>query len=358
MATNNDLLFDANAQHQLFVIQVSEQAARQSLPILSEARQYILNQLGRVSTLETKKQLRELNRRIEKRLLQIYKKYPTLLEKNNREFIKAEYEFQKNSITQAIEGQAVALPAQKAAQVATANTPMQVGSKGASVTLSTLLASFAPQEAKRVTDRITAGFYNGETVGDISRAITGTKRQGYRDGIMNISKANAFTMAKTGITHLQTQAKEQVYKDNDDIIAGYEIVATLDSRTSQICRSLDGQVFPIGGRHPMPPFHYNCRSTTSPVLKEEFQSDVKTTRPSESGAVSANKTYYSWLKDQPASFQNEALGVEQGKIFRNAGLTPEEFRKVSVDKFYQPRTISQMAQADEKIAEYVSKQMQ
>lgn len=359
MATNNDLLIDANTMHQLNVIKVGEAAARQSLPVLREAREYILKQLSRVDSIGNRKQLGELNRRIEKRLIQIYTKYPSILESEQRSFIKEEYNFQKNTLSEAIQkAQAVSVPPQKKTVSAVMNTPMNIGSKGAAVSLQSLLGNFPRDEAKRVVDRITSGFFSGETTQEISRAIVGTKRNNFRDGLMNITRANAFTIAKTGITHLQEQTKQQLYKNNSDLIKGYRIVATLDSRTSQICRSLDGEEYPIKGMHPKPPFHYNCRSTTAPVLADAFRVDTGATRPSESGAVGANTTYYSWLKNQPAAFQDEALGPTQGRIFRNAGLTPEEFKKASVNQFNQPLDIEEMAQKDKRIAEYLSKSMQ
>jgi SPP1 gp7 family putative phage head morphogenesis protein len=44
----------------------------------------------------------------------------------------------------------------------------------------------------------------------------------------------------------------------------YRYVATLDSRTSSICAALDGREFEYG-KGPMPPQHFNCRSTTVPI---------------------------------------------------------------------------------------------
>jgi SPP1 gp7 family putative phage head morphogenesis protein len=233
------------------------------------------------------------------------------------------------------------------------NTPMQVAAKGGSVYLNTLLNSFAKQEAKRTRDRITAGYFNNETVSEIARSISGTRRNNYKDGLLNITNSNARTMAKTGVTHLQTQASHTVFKENEDIIKGYEIVATLDSKTSGKCRSLDGQIFYLGNG-PKPPFHPNCRTTTTAVLKDEYNiPSAKADRLSQTGDVSSETTYYSWLKNQPADIQNQALGTERGLIFRNSGLSPEEFRKASVDQFYEPLTIDQMAAKDKRIANYM-----
>jgi SPP1 gp7 family putative phage head morphogenesis protein len=236
------------------------------------------------------------------------------------------------------------------------NTPMQVAAKGGSVYLDTLLRSFAKQEAKRTRDRITAGYFNNETVSEIAKAISGTKRNKYKDGLLNITNANARTMAKTGVTHLQTQAVATVYKANSDIIKGYEILATLDTKTSGKCKSLDGLFFEFG-KGPMPPFHPNCRTAITAVLKDKYNiPSAKTDRVSQTGDVKATTTYYSWLKNQPADIQNQALGVERGLIFRNSGLSPEEFRKASVSQLYEPLTIEQMKAKDKRIASYINNQ--
>lgn len=53
----------------------------------------------------------------------------------------------------------------------------------------------------------------------------------------------------------------------------YEIVATLDSSTSEICREMDGRVFPMSeyaAGATAPPFHVWCRTTTVPAFGDEF----------------------------------------------------------------------------------------
>ncbi|MCJ0430479.1 minor capsid protein, partial [Clostridioides difficile] len=52
----------------------------------------------------------------------------------------------------------------------------------------------------------------------------------------------------------------------------YEIIATLDLRTSNICRELDGKVFDMKDYQvgiTAPPFHCRCRTTTAPWFEDE-----------------------------------------------------------------------------------------
>ena len=56
----------------------------------------------------------------------------------------------------------------------------------------------------------------------------------------------------------------------------YIIVATLDTRTSDICRDMDGKVFEISEHKQgvtAPLFHTNCRSTIAPYFDDEFTAD-------------------------------------------------------------------------------------
>lgn len=103
---------------------------------------------------------------------------------------------------------------------------------------------------------------------------------------------------------------------------------------------------------------HNCRSTTAPVISSEFDFLDKGAKRAAKGAdggtqVSADTTYYEFLKQQPAWFQDQALGPVRGKIFRNSGISPEEFRVISVDGFGRPLTIKEMAELDKRVADYL-----
>lgn len=106
---------------------------------------------------------------------------------------------------------------------------------------------------------------------------------------------------------------------------------------------------------------HNCRSTTAPVISPEFDFLDKGAKRAARGAdggqqVSADTTYYEFLKQQPAWFQDEALGPVRGKIFRNSGITPEEFRVISVDGFGRPLTLKEMAELDKRVADYLKEE--
>ena len=219
------------------------------------------------------------------------------------------------------------------------------------VDFQSLISGWGDTEISRLVTGVKMGFVQGKTTRQIVKEVVGA------GGLADISQRNAATVVRTALNHVSTQARETTYKKNSDIVEKYEWVSTLDSRTSTICRSRDGQKYDIG-KGPLPPAHPNCRSTTAPVISAEFDfldaGAKRAARGADGGMqIDANTTYYDFLKQQPAWFQDEALGPIRGKIFRNAGMSPEEFRVASVDGFGRPLTLKEMAEADKRVAEYL-----
>lgn len=61
----------------------------------------------------------------------------------------------------------------------------------------------------------------------------------------------------------------------------YEVVATLDLQTSDICRKLDGKVFDVKDYErgvTALPYHVYCRSTTVPYYNDDIQAEIENTR--------------------------------------------------------------------------------
>ena len=86
----------------------------------------------------------------------------------------------------------------------------------------------------------------------------------------------------------------------------YEYVATLDSKTSNICRSLDGKVYKrneaISGVN-FPPMHPHCRSTTVPADVETLGDETRIAKDS--------KGNYIYLKDD-TSYKDYRKALETG----------------------------------------------
>lgn len=106
---------------------------------------------------------------------------------------------------------------------------------------------------------------------------------------MNTSKHNAGRLVMTEEAYFSSVAQKECFEDLD--VEQYEIVATIDSHTSDICQNLDGKVFAMKDFQPgvtAPPFHVFCRSTTVPYFDDDFEDVGKRAARNEK----TGKTYY------------------------------------------------------------------
>lgn len=196
--------------------------------------------------------------------------------------------------------------------------------------LSEWMDELETEAAKRVRDAVRLGIIQNETTDQIVRRIRGTRAMGYKDGLIAISRRQAATIVRTAISHTASVARNAVYEANRSVIANEIWVSVLDSRTSPECQQLDGKIFKLGAG-PYPPIHFNCRSVRLPVLKkwsEIFGKDVDvpaSTRASMNGQVPEDMKYGTWLRRQSVAVQDEVLGKERGRIFRETGAPLDKF---------------------------------
>ena len=194
-----------------------------------------------------------------------------------------------------------------------------------------------------VRNTIRQGYIDGQSTPEIIRALRGTRTT---PALLNNSRRSIEAVVRTSLAHTANVARNVVYEKNKRVIKGYEWVATLDSRTSAVCRARDGKIY-RKGRGPLPPAHPNCRSTTIPVIKslKEMGLDTKDlpqeTRASMNGQVSAELNYDQWLRKQPRAFQDEVLGKSKAQLFR-AGVTMERF----VDRQGNELNLAQLKQRE------------
>ena len=181
----------------------------------------------------------------------------------------------------------------------------------------------AVDQSERFSQVVRQGLLTGETTPSIAKRLIGnlqfgeeakTVRQLVAAGGQATSVADnqVITLVRTSINQVANTASQQVYEANQDITKKYRYVATLDTRTSARCAALDGREFEYG-KGPMPPQHFNCRSTTVPIIDPDILPPSTTaTRASKDGQVPINQSYGEWLAKQPRSVQAEALGP--GKV--------------------------------------------
>ena len=117
---------------------------------------------------------------------------------------------------------------------------------------------------------------------------------------LNKSKVNAGRLVMTETAAISSAAQKDCFAELD--VEQFEVVATLDSHTSDICQEMDGKHFKMSEWEvgvTAPPFHPWCRSTTVPYFDDDLGSIGERAAKGEDGKtyyVPANMTYKEWEK--------------------------------------------------------------
>lgn len=135
--------------------------------------------------------------------------------------------------------------------------------------------------------------------------------------IMNVGRSQAGRLVMTESAAIASKAQQECFKELG--VEKYEIVATLDNKTSEICQEMDGKVFDRKDYQvglTAPPFHPWCRSTTVPYFNDEFTKDEKrAARDEETGEtyyVPADMTYKEWKKKYVSSGLSTGNKINEG----------------------------------------------
>lgn len=132
--------------------------------------------------------------------------------------------------------------------------------------------------------------------------ITGADPQKAIDAIakkMNTSKTAAGRLVMTEEAFFSSAAQRDCFFELD--VEQFEVVATLDSHTSEICQEMDGKHFKMSEWEigvTAPPFHVWCRSTTVPYFDDLGSVGERAARGEDGKTyyVPANMTYKEWEK--------------------------------------------------------------
>ncbi len=190
-------------------------------------------------------------------------------------------------------------------------------------------------EKKRIDAIIRRGIAEGITVDKIADNVR-------KEGAIDISRYQAKALVTTAITSVQAQVDHEIYKANEKALAGWQYVAVLDSRTTELCAHRDGTIYPISDTSHLPPAHFNCRSTTIPVFKSwsdvaDLESVAQVRRRNVEnlskkqiafydGQTPLRETYHDWLYRQPTHVQLRHLGdYQKVELFRTGQIELKQF---------------------------------
>ena len=164
---------------------------------------------------------------------------------------------------------------------------------------------------------------------------------------LDVSKTAAGRLVMTESAAFASRAQEDCFKELD--VEEYEIVATLDSHTSEICQDMDGKVFKMSERQigvNAPPFHVNCRTTTVPYFNDEWSKNTERAARNEDGDtyyVLDDMTYEEWKKEfvKDDSIKPASIDVPDYK-FKVANGSSISGRQKSDDQGTVVRAISDL----------------
>ena len=214
---------------------------------------------------------------------------------------------------------------------------------------------------------IRQGAFAGDTLGQMKQRVQGTKAQNYQNGIMARVGKRAETLIRTSILSVANAARDATFRANDDVLDGQQWHSSLDDRTCEICAALDGQAWDFEGNKMdgttqdfpgPPPAHFNCRCTTTPVLKslaqmqrdageddtlgrklDNIEGDMSPgMRASLEGGVASTTTYDGWLKNQDVATQKDILGPKRYDLFQQGKINVQDL----VDQQNRALTLDQI----------------
>ena len=183
-------------------------------------------------------------------------------------------------------------------------------------------------QKKRLERELKIGVSLGETTPMLAQRIA---------QVLQKNKRDATAIALTGAGAIVSEIRQAFFEANADVIKCYKYQATLDTRTSELCRAYDGLTWdkdykPIGHnfpfRKPRVNTHFNCRSTIIPVTKswdelgaEGMDEASGRTRSSMNGYVPQDMTFNDWLKTQSTETIEKTLGKGRAELFMQGKIT-------------------------------------
>jgi hypothetical protein len=139
---------------------------------------------------------------------------------------------------------------------------------------------------------ITVGVITGKTPYDLSKDFA---------RVMKVDRNRATVLLQTESARVRSMAEIESYKQMG--VSKYQIIATLDDRTSDICQSMDMKIFDTKDYEvgvTAPPFHPNCRSTKAPYYEDSLITDNGRIARGESNKnvyVPSDMTYKEWKQE-------------------------------------------------------------
>lgn len=240
--------------------------------------------------------LSRLIAQVNAKVKELYGKRADLTMSNLRKFMDVDLKVTRKLFSE-ISGEPVGVVAGALLWAELLNAPMATGIEPKRILTGVLAATLA--ELGKLMRRAYADKW---TRSEFTKALVGTRTV---SGAITKAQRQFNTGVNTLIQHTTSYV---VFKVGSLRYDRYQWVSVLDSRTTEICRSRNGQLFTYR-QGPRPPAHWGCRSTIIPVVMS---------------ARLALPTYFTWLTAQPATVQIDILGQRRANELRAGRLRADD----------------------------------
>ncbi len=168
--------------------------------------------------------------------------------------------------------------------------------------------------AKVLNNEVVSAMHRGSSIDKVSQIVTQK---------LNVGMSNARRLVRTELNYVGNRAALDSIKDSG--MKYYRFIATLDRRTSTVCREHDGKIYPVEDGSPgtnMPPLHPRCRSTIAGSIKKDSVpkgSRVARGDDGETYKIPADMTYEQWYNKY---IDLQPTGKSEWKVKDNGSLIP------------------------------------
>ena len=303
----NQTIFDQTVRHRIALERYSTDASKQTLSFLEDLKTDLAQRIVQ-ATPGRRRQLEGLLEDVQELHGAVYQKITRALSTNFRALASREADWQAEKYRAAgIEATFNRVTAD-AAYAAATRRPME------GALLSDWMRDLEPRARDRLERQIRIAWTEGESLDAVLRRT--------RD-VVDLNGRASKALIRTANAHISAAVQEASFEANADLIKEVEWRSVLDSRTTPICRSRDGERYPLG-QGPRPPAHVSCRSIVVEIL--------------DGFPPPARETYSEWIKRQSAETQDEILGPARGKLLRSGKFNVDSF----VDARGKPLTLAEL----------------
>ena len=333
----NNINIDDLLRHQTYLARLETQAYRAHIaPSLAEALRDIRRLLSEADTITSRRQLQSLEAEI-RRIIRSESGWAVM-----QTDLDALADYDNRFFANLVGAGTAAASAERVKRLAD-NTMMilRSGEKFNSGLWTDFVRDNQDTQIKAVSNVMRTAYAEGWTAREMRREVS--RRF---DG--EIAR-NAETLARTATNHYANMGRRAFAEANKDIVTREIPIVTFDNRTTDICVSISARYSDKGwplGESPIgvPPFHFGCRTVLGYLAKGQELTGTRAAR-GESGKteqIRASTPIDSFVKRQPVKWQEDLLGKERARLFREGKLSLRNLTDASL----RPLTLQEIARRE------------